>query len=336
MKAISVLFKTTFALTGAAAFLAGQSGANLTARELFFVPAEVTSNKAPAPMVSKAQTPAAAQKATQQVASKGKAPAKTPAAQPAVTPQEIRTDNEVRLVTASYSGPRPLGLKYSILKQDAPRRFRPVNVDSVFRSGDSIRVRVESNENGYLYILTRGSSGAWTVLFPKKEIRGGDNFIEAGEKHDLPSSEHRWTFDEKKGEEKLFLVLSRKPVADVDKMIYDLNDAGKPAAVKPVESKAPEAKKGPTTPPVPTAPEAPRRTMLAQNVRPIDDQLVGRLRSQMLTRDLVFETVAAPAITPTSTSTEESDERVEAAAYVVEKSGKPDARLVVDIKLKHD
>jgi hypothetical protein len=75
--------------------------------------------------------------------------------------------------------------------------------------------------------------------------------------------------------------------------------------------------------------------MLAQNnIRPIDDQLVGRLRSQMLSRDLVFEAVAAPA-TLTQTSSE-PDERIEAAAYVVEKSGKPDARLVVDVKLKHE
>jgi hypothetical protein len=327
MYANPLFLKTAIALGGLTAFLAAQSGPNLSARELFFVPEEVTSpKKSAAPLVTKTQSPSSTQKA--QVASKGKAPAKTPAQPPAIQPQEIRTDTEVRLVTASYSGPRPLGLKYSILKQDPSRGFRSVNVDSVFHSGDSIRVRVESNENGYLYILSRGSSGAWTVLFPNKTIRGGDNFIQASAKHDLPSSEHRWTFDEKKGEEKLFLVLSRKPVADVDKLIYDLNDAGKPAAAP----KAPEVKKPETVAPVSQPAEPPRRTMLAQNVRPIDDQIVGRLRSQMVTRDLVFEAVPAPV----TSQADETDARIEAAAYVVEKSGKPDARLVVDVKLKHE
>ena len=319
MNVVCLPLKAVFAAACAAVFLVAQSGGNLTARELFFVPSDVTSVTKPAPpLVSKAQTPAP--KAQPQVASKAKS-----------APQEIRTGQEVKLITATYSGPRPLGLKYSILKQEAPRLFRPVNVDSVFRSGDSIRVRVESNEKGYLYVLTRGSSGAWTVLFPKKEIRGGDNLIEAGEKHDLPSPEHRWTFDEKKGEEKLFLVLSRKPVGDVDRLIYDLNDAGRPP--KAPESKTPEAAKSPASTPAPALvpSESPRRTMLAQNVRPIDDQLVGRLRSQMLTRDLVFETVAAPAKTAA-----DENERLEAAAYWVEKSGKADARLVVDVKLKHD
>lgn len=316
----SMFLKTAIAVAGAAAFLAAQSTPNLTARELFFVPEEIsTPKKAAAPVVSKAQPPASKQKA--QVAAKTTTPAK-------VQPQVIRTDSEVRLVTASYSGPSPLGLKYSVLKQDGERRFRPVNVDSVFHSGESIRVRVESNENAYLYILSRGSSGAWTVLFPNKNVRGGDNFIQASEKHDLPSSQHRWTFDEKKGEEKLFLVLSRKPVADVDKLIYDLNDSGKPPAAAP---KAPEAKKPEAAAPA-TQPSEPRRTMLAQNVRPIDDQLVGRLRSQMLSRDLVFEAVPAPATTQST----EPEERIEPAAYVVDKSGKPDARVVADVKLKHE
>src|ERR1700752_852403 len=132
MNAISVSMKAAFALSGAAMFVVAQSVPNLSARELFFVPAEVTSTKkASPPLVSKAQTPAPAQKAQPQVASKKSTP---------VQPKEIRTDNEVRLVTANYSGPRPLGLKYSILKQDAPRQFKPVNVDSIFKSGDSIRV----------------------------------------------------------------------------------------------------------------------------------------------------------------------------------------------------
>ena len=49
----------------------------------------------------------------------------------------------------------------------------------------------------------------------------------------------------------------------------------------------------------------------------------------MISRDLVFEKVddsPSPA----------AAEKKESAVYVVEKSGKPDARLVVDITLKHD
>jgi hypothetical protein len=112
-------------------------------------------------------------------------------------------------------------------------------------------------------------------------------------------------------------------VADVDRLIYDLNQGSKPAAAP-----APEAKKpAPTTHPA-TTPSEPRRTMLAQNVSPIDDALVGRLRSQMLSRDLVFEKVDDTEST--------TAHKKEAALYVVDKSGRPDARLVVDIKLRHE
>jgi hypothetical protein len=62
-------------------------------------------------------------------------------------------------------------------------------------------------------------------------------------------------------------------------------------------------------------------------VRPIDDQLVGRVRSTLVARDLVFEKVDdSKPLTP---------ERKETAAYIVNKNPAPDAKLIVDLSLKH-
>lgn len=55
----------------------------------------------------------------------------------------------------------------------------------------------------------------------------------------------------------------------------------------------------------------------------VSDDVVARLRQEMLSRDLVFEKV------------EGNDVKAENAAYVVNPSSAPDARLVVDIKLVH-
>jgi hypothetical protein len=65
--------------------------------------------------------------------------------------------------------------------------------------------------------------------------------------------------------------------------------------------------------------------LLAQN-RPIDDGLMNRLRSQVYARDLVFEKVDES--TP--------GDKKEKAAYVVNWNTAPDARLVVDLSLKHE
>jgi hypothetical protein len=303
------------ALLASAAFAVAQSKPELTARELFYVPAAAVSSPAP----KKATTPPKPSTSGKEVAS-GKT-TRPPVVHQQPRPQE--SEAPVMIQTASYSGPRPLGLRYSILKRESDGSYEEVNPDSNFHSGDKLRIRIESNEDAYLYLVARGTSGRWDVLFPQRAIRNGDNFVEASQPLIIPSSRGVWTLDERRGDEKLFLVLSRQPVADVDRLIYDLNQGSKPAAAP-----APEAKKpAPTTHPA-TTPSEPRRTMLAQNVSPIDDALVGRLRSQMLSRDLVFEKVDDTEST--------TAHKKEAALYVVDKSGRPDARLVVDIKLRHE
>lgn len=306
------------AVVGAAVVLA-QTKPELTARELFFVPAAVNAAK------KTAATPKPTE--TKQVAQNTR-PTRPVKPQPTVEPQEIIANNQVKLVTASYSGPKPMGIRYSVLKRMS-QGWEETNADSTFRSGDAIRVRVETNENGYMYVVAKGSSGSWDVLFPAKEVKDGDNYVEAGEQYLLPNRLGLWRFDDKRGEEKLFLVLSRRPVSDLDKLIYDLNQTAKPKTEG--KAPAPKAETKKTAAPEAVKPEqpagAPKRTMLASNIKPIDDQLVGRLRSQMLSRDLVFEKIDETG--PTA-------DKKEAAVYVVETSGKTDARLVVDIKLKHD
>ena len=54
------------------------------------------------------------------------------------------------------------------------------------------------------------------------------------------------------------------------------------------------------------------------------NDVVERLRAQVSSRDLVFEKVDG-----------EVDGKVENASYVVNPSPSPDARLVVDVALKH-
>ena len=250
------------------AILAGQS---LTPRELFYTPVA----KPPAVPSAKKAVPG-------------------PKKKPDAAQTKPHADNQV--IAASYT---PLGLRYSLLHSSDGASYSEVDPETVFRSGDKLKVTAQSNDPAYLYVIARGSSGNWKVLFPSSEVGGGDNKIAAMQSCELPPG-GRFYFDENPGEEKLFVILSRKPVENLESLIYDLGKTPKEAA-----------------------PE--KKLLLAQRIAPIDDALVGRLRAGVQARDLVFEKVDEKT----------AGERKEKAVYVVNTKNSPDARLVVDLTLKH-
>lgn len=295
----------------------------LTARELFFVPAankQVASAKPPSPSQSRPKTPAKAVpvEVAKSIERKRKAP-------PA---QLTRNQSEGQLVQAGYLPVdlSPLGMRYTIVKR-VGSSAQEVPVDTSFRSGDRIQVAVETNENGYLYIIARGSSGAWRPLFPSPEAGNGSNYITADRVTTVPSG-YVFTFDEQAGEEKLFLVFSRQPEPSLEKLIYDLGTkpapSNSPANSRPV-SNEPAQSEGP-------------KTLLAMNMVEIRDDVVGNLR-RVYARDLVVEKVQ-----DTSNSSGYGDVRplnanyepdMRIATYVVNPSSSKDARVVADLSLIH-
>ena len=199
----------------------------------------------------------------------------------------------------------PLGLRYSILKREGAESTE-VTPGAVFRSGDRIRLRVEANADGFLYIVHRGSSGVWKPLFPSSEVAGGSNKIEKGKSYEIPSG-YVFTFDEQPGEEKLFIVLSRRTESDLEGLIYSLSGSQKPAE--------------PAQPPQ-------GKVMLAQNMVNIGDGVVDRLR-KVYARDLIIEKV--DETTPAAASAPAREK----AVYVVNPARSGDSRVVADVTLTH-
>jgi Domain of unknown function (DUF4384) len=195
----------------------------------------------------------------------------------------------------------PLGLRYSVLKREAAGKFVEVDPDATFRSGDRIRLHVDTNAPGYLYVVMQGSSGNWRLLFPSSDVDGGSNRIEKGAAQQIPSGDAgQFVFDQQSGTEKLFLVLSRKPEPDLDKLIYSITGGG----------------------------SAGDKTLMAKAT--VGDDVVNRLRDEVKSRDLVFEKVDEMSI-----MTNGSEVKTEKATYVVNPNRTDDARLVVDVALKH-
>jgi hypothetical protein len=213
--------------------------------------------------------------------------------------------------TGEPVGP-PLALKYRLLKRTDDGAYSEVDTDTIFRSGDKIRVSVESNDRAHLYIVQQGTSNTWNLLFPNEDTEQGSNRVERNHEYEIPGG-GRFTFDEQPGTERMFIILSRQPEADLEKLIYALsqgNSTAKPASGDKTADKP--------------------KMMIAQSR--IDDSLIGRLRERdkVLARDLVFEKVNddKPAKTPAGT-------RKEKALYVATPDRTAAARIIVDLNLKH-
>lgn len=300
-------------LAGAACAAAQEPSApRLKARELFY-------NAAAAP----AQTPAPQPKPVTQAKSAPKrarkpATAATPPAtelaqsasapSPAPTPAPAAEGATVIPVSTVInpgpsSPPAPaLGLRYTVLKL-VDNQPLEVAADTVFHAGDRIRFSVEPNGPGYLYIVRQGSSGTWEPVFPSPEIADSSNRVDGWRTYMMPPKS-RLVFDQQTGTEKIFIVLSRTEVPDLEQLMYSLKNGVKPAA-------APE-----------TQPKPPVRTLVAGLT--IDDATVGRLRNTYA-RDLIVEKV----------DDDTPGDRKEKAVYVVNPSGSTDSRVVADIQLVH-
>ena len=66
--------------------------------------------------------------------------------------------------------------------------WRAVDPGLVLESGDRVRFRFRANFDGYLYVMNQGTSGSYTLLFPREET-GRENNIRAGKEYLVPATE---------------------------------------------------------------------------------------------------------------------------------------------------
>jgi hypothetical protein len=92
-----------------------------------------------------------------------------------------------------------------------------------FRTGDKVRLLFSANRNGYVYWVTKGTSGQYQVLFPTAKA-GQDNAIDKNVEYTVPSK-GSWRFDDNQGTETLVCLISPDRIADLDFAI-EKADAG--------------------------------------------------------------------------------------------------------------
>jgi len=230
------------------------------------------------------------------------------------TPQSGDTQL-AELVTTNGYGAAPhfirtseshLGLRCSVMLRNASNEYSEVTPGSVFHSGDHIRLSFLANEAGYFYVIQQGSTGAWAPIFPPSNAPADANKVLAGQLQVVPTGTRAFVFDKNPGDEKLYVILSRTPIEDIDRVIQNLSDHGS------AQPKEPGRDSGP----------------LLESENRIPDVFVHGLG----TRDLTLMDEETVNDTP-----KKGDEG-EKAIYVVSKSGdaESNSRVVMSLDLRHE
>jgi hypothetical protein len=197
-----------------------------------------------------------------------------------------------------------LGLRCSLLLRGPDKQYSEVASGTVFHSGDHIRLSLLANQSGYLYVVEKGSSGTWSPIYPPPSAGPDAAKINSGQLQVVPGGEKAFAFDQNPGAEKLYVILSRTPIEDIDRVIRNLSHGG----------------------PAPAAPADASPELEAKNVIP--DEFVQKLASRDL--NLVDEETVDSSPTAAHAS--------EKAVYVVAKtSAAPSSeQVVLSLELRHE
>ena len=114
-----------------------------------------------------------------------------------------------------------LGIGLTLFTRDSNGLAVRVDPDRVFRKGDRVRILLETNTDGYLYIFNKTNDSVPVMIYPDAEIDEGGNYLQAHVPFEIPAADApderlRWfAFDENTGTEKVFFVFTREPLKDV-------------------------------------------------------------------------------------------------------------------------
>jgi Domain of unknown function (DUF4384) len=121
---------------------------------------------------------------------------------------------------APVNAPR-MGIGLTLFMRDANGLAIRTDPTHVFQKGDRVRVLLETNADGYLYIFNTTNNGPAVMLYPNAELDEAGNYLQAHVPFEIPSSAAveerlRWlAFDENAGDERLFFVFTREPLPGV-------------------------------------------------------------------------------------------------------------------------
>src|SRR5215831_10817852 len=81
-----------------------------------------------------------------------------------------------------------IALGYTMFMRDVNGRAVRIDPTREFHNGDRIRISLEPNIDGYLYVFHIEGDGQPEMIFPDARLEGGENWVEAHVPLDVPSN----------------------------------------------------------------------------------------------------------------------------------------------------
>jgi hypothetical protein len=140
------------------------------------------------------------------------------------------------------SKPAGIGLGYTLFMRDEAGGAVRVSPSREFKSGESIRLLVESNTDGYLYVFNAEGEATPQLIFPDARLNRGDNRIGAHVPYEIPSGKEaderlRWfVFNDSPASERVFVVVAREPLEGVptgEELVKLCAESGRACAWQP-------------------------------------------------------------------------------------------------------
>jgi len=129
-------------------------------------------------------------------------------------------------------------MKVSLFRQDKRGKVEAVSLETTFYSGEAMRFGIQADQDGFLYILSQGSSGKVSMLYPDRRIQGGNNRIVKGQGVNIPTGGGWYTFDKDPGTETFYLVFAENKTEGFITELENARSQGKIALPADLERQA--------------------------------------------------------------------------------------------------
>jgi hypothetical protein len=135
-----------------------------------------------------------------------------------------------------------MGVGLTLFMRDSNGLAVRTDPDHEFRKGDRVRVLLETNADGYLYIFNTTNDGPAVMIYPDADLDEGGNYLQAHVPFEIPTSlapeeRLRWfAFDDVAGTERLFFVFTREPLKGLpleDELITFCRNSKENCPIKP-------------------------------------------------------------------------------------------------------
>lgn len=108
---------------------------------------------------------------------------------------------------AFLAADEPQRIRITVERQEAKGAWKVMNPATVFASGDKLRFRVTASFTGYLYVMNRGTTGSYELLFPRSDT-GNDNRIEGAKEYVVPAGQGWFKVSGPPGQDVVYWMVS--------------------------------------------------------------------------------------------------------------------------------